>query len=152
MSQGSLTIGRRIALGFSLVFVLLGTVAAIAWFALGASGRKLSLYAGSAEETNAAALLESSMLELKLHVNEFIATSQAEHVQAYKQVKDKLSKDLEQAGAQATDPNRQQELGQATKLLTEYDAAFQQVVGNAGKLDVVVQEQLAPQGVAITAG
>ena len=127
MSQGSLTIGRRIALGFSLVFVLLGTVAAIAWFALGASGRKLSLYAGSAEETNVAAMLESSMLELKLHVNEFIATSQAEHVQAYRQVKDKLNKDLVQAAEQASDPDRQQELTQCSKLLAEYDGAVQQV-------------------------
>ncbi len=152
MSQGSLTIGRRIALGFTLVFVLLGIVSAIAWFALGASGRKLTQYASSAEETNAAALLESSMLELKLHVNEFLATSSAENVQAYKQVKDKLSQDMVQSGSQVTDPGRQQELGQAEKLLSEYDAAFQLVVGNAGKLDLVVKDQLTPQGGAITTG
>lgn len=135
-----------------LVFVLLGAVAAIAWFALGASGRKLSLYAGSAEETNAAAQLESSMLALKLKVNEFIATSQAEHVEAYKQVKEKLSSDLSLASAQATDPSRREELAQGTKLLADYDTAFQQVVGNAGKLDLVVKDQLTPQGLAITAG
>ena len=152
MSQGTLTIGRRIGLGFTLVFVLLGVVAAIAWFALGASGRKLSLYAGSAEETNAAAQLESSMLALKLKVNEFIATSQTEHVESYKLVKEKLSLELTQAADQATDPSRREELAQGTKLLSDYDAAFQQVVGNAGKLDLVVKEQLAPQGVAITAG
>ncbi len=152
MSQGSLTIGRRIALGFSLVFVLLGTVAAIAWFALGASGRKLSLYASSAEETNGAAKLETSMLELKLQVNEFLATTKADHVQAYNQVKDKLNKDLAQAAEMGSDPARRQELEQAGKFLTEYDAAFQQVVENASKLERVVQEQLTPQGAAITAG
>ena len=152
MSQGTLTIGRRIALGFSLVFVLLGTVAAIAWFALGASGRKLSQYASSTEETNGAAKLESSMLELKLQVNEFLATNQVEHVQAYKQTKDKLNKDLEQVAMLGNDSARRQELGQAQKFLTDYDAAFQQVVGNASKLELVVQEQLTPQGKAITAG
>ena len=152
MSQGSLTIGRRIALGFSLVFVLLGTVAAIAWFALGASGRKLSQYASSAEETNGAAKLESSMLSLKLQVNEFLATAQAEHVQAYNEIKDKLNKDLVEAAEMGSDPARRQELEQAGKFLSDYDAAFQQVVGNASKLERVVQEQLAPQGTAITAG
>ncbi len=152
MSHSTLTIGRRIALGFTLVFVLLGVVSAIAWFALGTSGRKLLLYAGSAEETNTAAQLESSMLALKLKVNEFIATSQAEHVEAYKQVKDKLSKDLSQAADQATDVSRQDELGQAAKLLAEYDAAFLLVVANAGKLDLVVKDQLTPKGTAITSG
>lgn len=152
MSQGSLTIGRRIALGFSLVFVLLGTVAAIAWFALGASGRKLSLYASSAEETNGAAKLESSMLSLKLQVNEFLATSQADRVQAYNQIKDKLNKDLTEATELGSDPARRQELEQAGKLLTDYDAAFRQVVENASKLERVVQEQLAPHGAEITAG
>lgn len=152
MSQGTLTIGRRIGLGFTLVFVLLGAVAAIAWFALGASGRKLSLYAGSAEETNAAAQLESSMLALKLKVNEFIATSQSEHVDSYKEVREKLNSDLTLAAAQATDPSRREELAQGTKLLAEYDVAFQQLVGNTGKLDLVVKDQLAPQGLAITAG
>ena len=152
MSQGSLTIGRRIALGFSLVFVLLGAVAAIAWFALGASGRKLSQYASSAEETNGAAHLESSMLELKLQVNEFLATSQADRVQAFRQVKDKLTKDLAQAAEQGNDPARRQELALAAKFLAEYDNAFQQVVANTSKLDLVVKEQLAPQGTAITSG
>ena len=48
----SLTIGRRIALGFSLVLILLGAVATTAWIALGSSGHRMSLYAGSTEETS----------------------------------------------------------------------------------------------------
>lgn len=152
MSQSSLTIGRRIGLGFTLVFVILGTVSAITWFALGTSGKKLSLYASSAEETNTAAMLETSMLELKLHVNEFLATSLAEHVQAYKLAKDELNRDLLHAEELVTDPTRQQELRDGAKLLTEYDTAFQKVAGNAGKLDVVVREQLTPQGEILTAG
>jgi len=152
MSQSTLTIGRRITLGFTLVFILLGAVSAIAWFALGASGRKLSLYAGSAEETNTAAQLESSMLDLKLKVNEFIATSLTEHVASYKQVKDKLSKELALATEQVTDPARRDELALGTKLLADYDTAFEQVVANAAKLDLVVKEQLTPKGAAITAG
>jgi methyl-accepting chemotaxis protein len=77
MNVGMLTIGRRIAFGFVVVFVLLGVVAAIAWFALGASGRKLTEYAGTARETNTAAVVESTMLALKLHVNVFLADPSA---------------------------------------------------------------------------
>ncbi len=84
MQLSSLTIGRRIALGFCLVLILLGAVAATAWIALGSSGRRLSQYAGSTEETNNAAGVESAMLGVKLSVNEFLATGSAASAASYK--------------------------------------------------------------------
>ncbi|MBI2516342.1 MAG: chemotaxis protein [Opitutae bacterium] len=152
MSPGSLTIGRRIALGFTLVFVLLGTVAGTAWFALGASGRKLSQYAGSAQETNTAATLESSMLELKLHVNEFLAVGTAANAKAYHEAKQKLDQGLAAAAKIVTDPARSAQLGEAGKLLTKYDQSFQRVVDNTTKLDTVVRDQLTPQGEELAKG
>ncbi len=152
MTSGSLTIGRRIAFGFVLAFVLLVVVSAVAWFTLGASGRKLSLYAGSTQETNSAAALESSMLELKLHVNEFLAAPTAEHAKAYQDSKQKLDHDLAQAGKLIEDPDRKQQLAEATTFLGQYDGAFQRVVGNSGKLDAVVRDKLTPLGDSITKG
>ena len=152
MTPGTLTIGRRIALGFSLVFVLLGIVSAVAWLTLGASGRKLALYAGSTQETNTAATLEASMLELKLHVNEFLATPTAEHARAYQESKQKLDQDLSKAGLLIADPDRRQQLAEAGKLLGEYDGAFQRVVENSGKLDSVVAGKLSPTGESIAKG
>ena len=146
MSHGTLTIGRRIALGFALVFVLLGAIAAVAWFALGASGRKLAQFAGTARETNTAATLESSMLELKLHVNEFLATPTADHVKAYQDSKHDMDRQLTQASQHVEDPARQQQLAEATKFLADYDGAFQRVVENSRKLDEIGRGQLTPQG------
>jgi methyl-accepting chemotaxis protein len=152
MTHGTLTIGRRIAFGFTLVLVLLGIVSAVAWLTLGASGRKLALYAGSTQETNTAATLESSMLELKLHVNEFLAVPSAENAKAYQDSKQKLDQDLAKAGQLIEDPERRQQLDEAAKLLGQYDSAFQRVVENAAKLDSVVAGKLAPLGDSIAKG
>ena len=152
MTSRTLTIGRRIALGFALVLILLGIVSAVAWLTLGASGRKLALYAGSTQETNMAATLESSMLELKLHVNEFLAAPSAEHTKSYTESKQKLDQDLAKASQLIADQDRRSQLDEAAKLLAQYDGAFQRVVENSGKLDTVVVGKLTPLGDVIAKG
>jgi methyl-accepting chemotaxis protein len=152
MQFSSLTIGRRIALGFCLVLILLGAVATTAWFALGSSGQRLSLYAGSTEETNNVASVESAMLGVKLSVNEFLATGSAASAEAYKQAKASLDRQIDVALKSIADPARADELRQAVSLLGKYDSSFQNVIASTGRMDVVVREQLAPQGEAIAKG
>ena len=152
MSKRNLTIGRRIALGFTLVFVLLGAVAAIAWLALGASGRRLALYSGSAQETNTAASLESAMLELKLHVNEFLAAGSDANAKAYDEAKQKLDRDLTSANKLVTNTARRAQLDEASRFFANYDQAFKRVVENTRKLDGIVHNQLDPQGEMLAKG
>lgn len=152
MKTGTLTIGRRIALGFSLVFALVGVVAAIAWFALGASGRQLTEFAGSARETNTAAALAAAMLEVKLQVNEYLAASSAEGATRYAEAKQKLDRGMAVATEVITEPTRAAEVAAAAKLLVEYDRDFQQVIGATARLDEIVGRQLNPQGEAIVQG
>ncbi len=152
MKPRTLTIGRRIALGFAVVFLLLGAVAGTAWLALGASGRKLTQYAGTAEETNTAASLESSMLELKLHVNEFLASGSDENAQAYHAAKQKLDREVAHADELIQDPSRKKQLKEAVDLLGQYDQSFDHVTTNTHQLDTVVREQLTPTGAAIAQG
>jgi len=152
MQLSSLTIGRRIALGFCLVLILLGAVAATAWIALGSSGRRLSLYAGSTAETNNAAGVESAMLGVKLSVNEFLATGSAASAGAYKEAKQRLDQQIASALSTVKDPARTAQLKEAVTLLAQYDASFQRVVNNTGEMDTVVRDQLTPNGQAIASG
>jgi methyl-accepting chemotaxis protein len=152
MQFSSLTIGRRIALGFCLVLILLGAVATTAWLALGSSGRRLSLYAGSTEETNNVAGVESAMLGVKLSVNEFLASGSAASADSYKQAKATLDSQIQTALTSITDPVRAAELREAVDLLGKYDASFQNVIANTGRMDVVVRDQLTPEGEAIAKG
>jgi methyl-accepting chemotaxis protein len=152
MQFSSLTIGRRIALGFSLVLVLLAAVATTAWLALGSSGRRLTLYAGSTAETNNVAGVESAMLGVKLSVNEFLASGAAAKTDAYRQAKAALDGQIEAALKSITDPARAGELREAVTLLGKYDASFQSVVAVTAQMDVIVREKLTPEGQEISKG
>jgi len=152
MQLSSLTIGRRIALGFCLVLILLGAVATTAWFALGSSGRRLSLYAGSTVETNLAAGVETAMLGVKLSVNEFLATGSEASASSYKEAKQRLDQQIATALSTVQDPARAAQLNEASELLAKYDDAFQRVATNTATMDAVVRDQLTPDGATIATG
>ena len=126
MQLSSLTIGRRIALGFCLVLILLGAVAATAWFALGSSGRRLSLYAGSTVETNSAAGVEAAMLGVKLSVNEVLATGSEASATSYKEAKQRLDQQIATALSTVKDPAR-------TAQLEHQDCGARDPVGNGSQ-------------------
>jgi methyl-accepting chemotaxis protein len=144
-----LTIARKIACGFGLVFALLTCITVIAYLALGAAGRKLTQYAESAQETNTAASLEASMLTLKLQVNEFLATGSAESVDGYNRAKGALDAGFEGAERRIVDPERASQVASAKRLLADYDAAFRRLVVNAGQLAAVDRETLEPAAAEI---
>jgi methyl-accepting chemotaxis protein len=150
MTYANLTIGRKITGGFALVFMLLTTVTAVAYLALGASGRNFGLYAASAQETNAAASLESAMLALKMQVNEFLATGSSDSVGQYDKAKTELDGDFAVAEQQIVDAGRAQELATAKKLLGQYDSAFRRIVENERQLGQVDRDTLTPASTEIT--
>jgi methyl-accepting chemotaxis protein len=152
MHFSSLTIGRRIALGFTLILLLLGVVATTAWLGPGASGHRLGLYAGSTEETNTVAGVESAMLGVKLSVNEFLATGSAASSKAYHDAKARLDAQIAIALKSVTDPARAADLHEAIELLAKYDKSFQHVVAETGQMDAIVHDQLTPQGDTIAKG
>lgn len=152
MSLQNLTIGKKISLGFGLLFALLILVAGVAYFALGGAGKRLTAYAGSAQETYAAATLESSMQALKLEVNNFLATGSAESIAAYNAAKRTLDADLAGAAQLIVDPARATEIAKARELLTAYDSAFSDIVANHKARMAVEGEVLTPQAQVLADG
>ncbi|MEO7597523.1 MAG: methyl-accepting chemotaxis protein [Opitutus sp.] len=152
MSFQNLTIGKKITLGFGLLFALLIVVAAIAYTALGGAGRRLSLFADSAQETYAAASLELAMQGLKLQVNEFLATGSAESITACDAARKALEENLTRAAQLIVEPSRAAEIAKARELLAAYHAAFADVVANRKARVAVESEVLTPQGKIIADG
>ncbi len=147
-----LTIGKKIILGFGLLFVLLTIVAGIAYNALNGAGTGLTQFSDSTRETNAAAALDTSMQGLKLQVNEFLASGSQESVNGYAESKKVLEANLAQATELTVDPTRAAELGRARDLLGQYDSAFRELVANHQARVKVEQEILAPQAGRIADG
>jgi len=152
MSLQNLTIGKKIGLGFSLSIALLIVIATIAYTVLGGAGRRLTMFADSAQETYAATSLESSMQALKLQVNEFLATGSTESIAACETAKQALDTDLARASKLMVDPIRAADIVKARDLLAAYNAAFADLVANHKARATVENEVINPQAKLIVDG
>jgi methyl-accepting chemotaxis protein len=148
----SLTIGKKITLGFGLIFGLLSIVAVIAYVSMGQARRRLSLFAGSAQETYAAATLESSMQALKLAVNDYIASGTDQNLAAGNDARRTLDADLANASQLITDKERAGQIARARSLLDEYSAAFAELVANHKAQEGLEDGVIAPQARLISEG
>jgi methyl-accepting chemotaxis protein len=145
----SLTIGRKITSGFALVFVLFIAVAALAYLALGRSGKGLADFSESTADTNVVGNLETSMLNLRMSVNEFLATGSKEGVAIYEKNRKNLDASLGDAGSAITNPERALNIANAKKLLTEYDKAFKKTVTLLDERQAEVTNTLEPRSASI---
>jgi methyl-accepting chemotaxis protein len=152
MSFSTLTIGRKISVGFGLLFALLAVIASIAYTALGGAGRRLSLFTASAQETYVASNLESSMQALKLQVNEFLATGSAASIVGCETAKKALDADFDRAAALIVEPQRAAQIAKARELLGTYYAAFNDLVANHKARLAVESDVLMPQAKIIADG
>jgi methyl-accepting chemotaxis protein len=152
MSIQNLTIGKKITLGFGLLFTLLATVAIIAFTSLGSAGRRFTLFAESAQETYAAASLELSMQDMKLHLTEFLATGSTQDIATVETATKKLEAALDQAAKLTTDAARAREIVRARELLVSYHAAFGDLVTNHQTRVALEAGVLAPQSKTIENG
>ncbi len=144
-----MTIGRKITAGFTAVLLLFSAVAIGTYFALGRAGRKFALYSQSASETNVAAAFEAAMLQVRMHVNEFLLTGTDTAAQAYEQSKSEAEKQLKMAQEVIADSERAAELASARKLFDDYDGAFRQIVENRKVCNDLQKNALEPRATAI---
>ncbi len=149
MKLASLTIGRKIVSGFALVFTLFVVVAGIAYYALNRAGSGLSHISLSAGETNVAANLESSMLTLRMGVNEYLLSGTDEALAQHAQNQKTLDTALSKAALAITDPVRAKDIADAKKLLGEYQGAFQKTVDLLQQRRTEVSTTLEPRAAAI---
>jgi len=145
----SLTIGRKITSGFALVFALFLVVASIAYLALGRAGKGLSDFSDSTAETNVAANLETSMLNLRMSVNEFLATNSEESVASYEKNRKSLDAAIASAASEVSDPQRADDIAAAKKFIAEYDVAFKKNIDLFHQRQTEVANTLDPRSTAI---
>jgi len=144
-----MTIGRKITAGFTAVLLLFAAVAIGTYVALGRAGRKFALYSQSASETNVAAAFEAAMLQVRMHVNEFLLSGSEAAAQAYAQSKSEAAQQLKSAQQVIADSERATELVSARKLFDDYDAAFRQIMENRKVCSDLQKNALEPRATAI---
>lgn len=120
--------------------------------ALGVAGKRLTLFADSAQETYAASSLESSVQALKLSVNDFLATGSVESVDASAKARQEIDRSIAEASHLIVDGERSAQIAHAKSLIADYCGAFDELVRLHDQQVSVESGTLAPQAKAITEG
>ncbi|MFT3783623.1 MAG: methyl-accepting chemotaxis protein [Nibricoccus sp.] len=151
MKLTSLTIGRRIISGFTLVLLLLALVAGLAYYAMHHAGQSMTEFSKSTGETNSVTKLEAAILTTRMGVNEFLLAGTNESLAAYDNLKKAVDACVSdtQRDLQGR-PELSQELSEAVKLLADYDSAFRQIVNLYRDQKKEVAETLEPRSAAIS--
>lgn len=146
------TTGRKIASGYLLVFIVFWAVAGVAYYALNESGKSLTHYSDSTQETNLAANLESEMLQLQLSTVAWISDPSASNLDRQAAARRELGAVFERAKSEVVDAERKNIIAEAQRLVAQYDDAFSRLVQKNKERTETVATSLDKPAAALVAG
>jgi len=146
------TTGRKITLGYVVVFIAFWAVAVIAYHALNKSGQQLNDYSGSTHETNLAAALESEMLQLQLSTTAWLNDLSDERLAQQAAARRELGAAFDRAKTEVVDPDRAAVITEALRLVGQYDEAFLRLVDMQKQRTETVATSLDKPAAALVEG
>ena len=149
MRSARLTVGKKIAIGFTAIIGLLAIIAGVSRYALHTAGEKFRLFSASAAESHTAVSLEAAMAALKVQVNDFLARGSPESRAAYQLAHETLLRQITAAEKTIVDPARAQQIAAAKALLQRYHETFLALVDNTAQRTQVEDGILTRHGLAI---
>jgi methyl-accepting chemotaxis protein len=146
------TTGRKIASGYTLVFVLFVAVTAVSNRALKQSGADLGTYSATTQENNLASGLETAMLELQLSTTAWLNDSTEAAHKKHDDARQVLEEIFQRGSAEIRDVQRASELKEARRLVQQYDDAFSRIVALHEKRKETVDSAVEKPSAALVSG
>ncbi len=145
----TLTVGKKIGLGFGAMMALLLLVGLVGLGALRSASNGFAEYRGLARDTNLAGRLQANMLMAEMNVYEFLATSSDAHRQEYEEYLKRTEGFLEEADREIQAPERAALIDQITREVSEYQNGFAAVGQYMDRRHTLVHEHLNPGGLSM---
>ncbi len=123
----SMTIGKKIILGFSVVLILLVAVWLVAYEALDTGSKGFDRYRQIARNTNLVGRVQANMLMVQTSAKDFILSGSDEDLKKIENYTEKVNGFLAEAKEQIKNKERAEHVREAEAALTQYRAAFEQV-------------------------
>jgi methyl-accepting chemotaxis protein len=149
MNPSQFTIGKKIFLGFAALIALLAVVAGVSRYALVVASQKFQLFSASAAESHAAVSLETAMTEVKVQVNDFLASGSPESIAAYSAAQKSLQDGITQAEKVIVEPARARQIAAAKELLGRYHQTFEALVDNHARRTRLEETIISPKGIFV---
>ncbi len=144
-----MTVGKKIAAGFSIVLVLLVVVGTIAWFALHQASGGFSRFGVMAHICNVMGDLKAQMLTLQMDVKDYLISNSDNHKQDFDTCIKAMRDNLENTRKEVSSPEQLALLSSVDKQVTEYETVFGKVVALTGERNRLIFNVLGPAGVKI---
>jgi len=143
---GRFKVGTRIYTGFLIVLVLLVIVAVVGYRGLTTAESGMASYSWVAENTVRVANIAGDVADMRRNVVLFAERGEPKAVDAVRQLRVSLGKDLETALKATSDPGRRANLDKMNQLFHGYGANFDRLVELRKVRDRLVDEEINPIG------
>ncbi len=142
----TMTLGKKIYVGFSSILILLLIVGGLSYRGLRNSTDGFSTYRRYARNTTLVGRLQANMLMARLSVKNFIATGLKTDKENYANYFELMSGFVDEAQESIKDPKRAALIDNITENITEYDRGFDKVVEYKARRNNIVNNILNVKG------
>jgi methyl-accepting chemotaxis protein len=142
----SMTMAKKLILGFSAVLILLIGVSSLSYFTINGASTGFSEYRRMAIRANRMGELQAAMLMGRMEVKDYIQTHSDEDARQFQQNLEATSTILNEMLSLVRDPERKAKLDGSAANIKTYAAAFEQVVAKTRESDKLDIEVLATAG------
>ncbi|EGV30473.1 methyl-accepting chemotaxis sensory transducer [Thiorhodococcus drewsii AZ1] len=145
----SMTMAKRLVLGFGTVLVLLVMVGGLSFLTIDRASSGFSEYRQKAIRSNRMGAMQASMLLARFQVKDFIHTHSTESVTAFRRYVESTKATLNEMLGLVQNPERKALLAQSSTDIETYSQSFDTMVSKAQESDRIEHEVLAVVGAQI---
>ncbi|NEX22078.1 methyl-accepting chemotaxis protein, partial [Thiorhodococcus mannitoliphagus] len=142
----SMTMAKKLVLGFGIVLVLLVVVAGVAFFTINGASTGFGDYRNMAIRANAMGEVQANMLMARIQVKDYLTTHSEKDKKEFSDYLTAGEKLLSETAALIKSPERQAKIKSADAAIETYAATFEKVVAHTDEIDRLDREVLAIAG------
>lgn len=142
----NMNVGKKIAIGFGSVLLLMTVVGIAGYYGLSTAASGFADYRAIARDTNLAGRLQANMLLMRMKVKDFIIRGEGKDADEYEEYKNEMQGFLKEAQEDIKDPERAKQIDEVARNIKSYEQGFVQVVDFRTKRDDIVNNTLNVKG------
>ncbi|MGM0415994.1 MAG: methyl-accepting chemotaxis protein [Thermodesulfobacteriota bacterium] len=124
----NLNLGKKLAIGFSFVLLLVCVVGSISFSTLNKSSEGFDQYREMARDANLAGQVQANLLMVRMNVKDYIITSSPKDLEEYEEYWEKVSGYMQKSQDQINNTDRAKLIDEIEQGLLEYSSSFYTVV------------------------
>lgn len=142
----NLKLGKKMALSFGAVLIILSIVLTISILALSKTEQGIMNYGDLADNSNLSGELQANMLMVRMNVKEYLIAQEEQDLQHYQNYVADMHRFLNQAQQEIEHPSRTSLIKSISSSVITYERAFDQVTELIRQRNQVHDQRLIPSG------